>query len=41
MVDQSCYLLMAILSPNAHDKARNSAIMGRLGLMAEQFRARY
>lgn len=41
LVDESCYLLMAILSPNAHDKARNSAIMERLGLMAEQFRARY
>ncbi|GAB3321001.1 type II toxin-antitoxin system YafO family toxin [Haliea atlantica] len=40
-LDEHCYLLMAILSPEAHQKARNSAIMERLGLMAEQFRARY
>jgi mRNA interferase YafO len=41
LIDESCYLLMAILPPEAHRKTRNSAIMQQIGRMAEQFRARY
>jgi len=36
-----CYLLMAILSPNAHALARNNNWMFKLGKMAEAFRQRY
>lgn len=39
--DEQCYLLMAILSPNAHVQARDNNIMYNLGLMAEKFRERY
>lgn len=39
--DENCYLLMAILSPNAHDLANNRTIMFNLGKMAERFRNRY
>ncbi len=39
--DQNCYLLMAILSPNAHEQARNNSIMYNLGKMAEKFRNQY
>lgn len=35
------YLLMAILSPRAHDKARNNNVMSKLGFMAEKFRSKF
>ena len=40
-IDQSLYLLMTILSPNAHDQANNNTLMFQLGTMAENFRNRY
>ena len=39
--DPNCYLLMALLSPDAHDQARNNNIMFNLGKMAEKFRNKY
>jgi len=39
--DRNCYLLMAILAPDAHDKANNNTIMHNLGKMAEKFRNQY
>lgn len=35
------YLLIAILTPNAHDKAKDSNIMRNLGLAAEKFRRKF
>lgn len=35
------YLFMAILSPNAHDLARQNDVMYRLGTMAQKFRNLY
>ncbi|MGB0948362.1 MAG: type II toxin-antitoxin system YafO family toxin [Pseudoalteromonas marina] len=37
----NCYLLMAILSPNAHDLAKSPQVMHQLGIMAEAFRLKY
>ncbi len=37
----SVYLLMAILSPDAHAQALNNSIMYKLGKMAENFRDQY
>jgi mRNA interferase YafO len=39
--DEDCFLLMALLSPNAHDQALNRTIMYNLGKMAEKFRIKY
>ncbi len=39
--NENCYLLMALLSPDAHNQALNRTIMFNLGKMAEQFRSRY
>lgn len=39
--DQNAYLLMSILSPNGHEKAKSREIMYRLGKMAEMFRNQY
>ena len=39
--DENCYLLMALLSPDAHDQALNRTIMYNLGKMAEKFRNTY
>jgi len=36
---ENCYLLMAILSPDAHEQARDRNIMYNLGKMAEKFRS--
>lgn len=36
-----CYLLMAILSPNAHELALKRDIMFKLGIMAEKFRDKF
>ena len=38
---ENCYLLMALLSPNAHEQAWNRNIMHNLGKMAEKFRNKY
>jgi len=35
------YLLMAILSPNAHEQSLNRDVMFKLGVMAEKFRHIY
>lgn len=40
-VNENYYLLLAVLSPNAHKQARNNNIMYKLGLMAEKFRSKY
>jgi mRNA interferase YafO len=39
--NDNTYLLMTILSPEAHEKAKSRDIMYRLGVMAEKFRQRY
>jgi mRNA interferase YafO len=38
---EECYLLMAILSPNAHEQANSRDIMFKLGTMAERFHNQY
>jgi len=40
-IDSNCYLLMAILSPDAHVQSRDNSIMYSLGKMAEKFREKY
>ena len=40
-LNSDCYLLMAVLQPNAHEQANDNSIMHNLGLMAEQFRQQY
>ena len=40
-LNSSCYLLMAILSPDAHKQARSREVMFKLGTMAEKFRSRF
>ncbi|MBZ9611329.1 type II toxin-antitoxin system YafO family toxin [Rheinheimera maricola] len=39
--NESCYLLMAILRPNAHDLAKSNQLMYQLGLMAQSFRQQF
>ncbi len=39
--DEDCYLLMALLAPNAHEQALDSNIMNNLARMAEIFRNKY
>lgn len=39
--NENCYLLMAILQPNAHDLAKSNRLMYQLGLMAQAFRQRF
>lgn len=39
--NSDCYLLVAILSPNAHEQARNNSVMYNIGKMAKKFRCRY
>jgi len=41
VISDNCYLLMAILSPNAHEQARTRDIMYKLGIMAEKFRSQF
>lgn len=36
-LNENCYLLMAILSPNGHEQAKSRDIMFKLGIMAEKF----
>jgi len=40
-LDESCYLLMTILSPDAHEQAKSREVMFKLGVMAEKFRTRF
>ena len=40
-VDENCYLLIAILSPNAHEQARNNQVMFKIAIMAENFRRKF
>lgn len=40
-IDERCYLLMALLSPAAHQQALQFDIMAKLGVMAERFRLSY
>lgn len=40
-LDENCYLLMTILSPDAHKQAKSRDIMFKLGVMAEKFRNKY
>ncbi|MDP2714794.1 type II toxin-antitoxin system YafO family toxin [Rheinheimera sp.] len=39
--NENCYLLMAILQPNAHDLAKSNQLMYQLGLMAQAFRQQF
>lgn len=39
--NEDYYLLMALLSPDAHEQALDNNIMYNLGLMAKKFRERY
>lgn len=39
--NEHCYLLMAILQPNAHDLAKSNQLMYQLGLMAQAFRQKF
>ena len=40
-LDDNCYLLMTILSPDGHEQAKSRDIMYRLGVMAEKFRNQF
>ena len=40
-LNDNCYLLMTILSPDGHEQARSREIMFKLGVMAEKFRNKY
>lgn len=40
-LNDNCYLLMTILSPDAHEQARVREIMFKLGVMAEKFRGQF
>ncbi len=40
-LDNNCYLLMTILSPNAHEQAKSRNVMYKLGVMAEKFRSQF
>lgn len=37
----NCFLLIAILAPDAYEQARNRTMMHNLGLIAENFRQQY
>lgn len=39
--DPGCFLLIAILAPDAHEQARNRTIMHNLGIIAEKFRQQF
>lgn len=39
--DLSCFLLIAILAPDAHEQSRNRIIMHNLALIAEKFRQQF
>lgn len=35
------YLLITVLSPDAHNQARNNSVMHNIGLIAERFRSQF
>ncbi|WP_240224550.1 type II toxin-antitoxin system YafO family toxin [Rheinheimera hassiensis] len=39
--NEHCYLLMAILQPNAHHLAKSNQLMYQLGVMAQAFRQQF
>ena len=39
--DIGCYLLITILSPDAHEQAKNNNVMYQIGKIAEKFRLIY
>lgn len=39
--NENCYLIMAILQPDAHNLAKSNELMYQLGLMAQAFRQRF
>ncbi|KKO44834.1 toxin YafO [Arsukibacterium ikkense] len=39
--NENCYLLMAILQPDAHNLAKSNQLMYQLGLMAQAFRQQF
>lgn len=39
--DPNCFLLIAILTPDAHEQALNRTIMHNVGLIAEKFRQKF
>ncbi|WP_198555562.1 type II toxin-antitoxin system YafO family toxin [Colwellia sp. 75C3] len=40
-LNENCYLLMTILTPDAHEQARSREMMFKLGIMAEKFRNKF
>ena len=40
-LNENCYLLMTILSPDGHEQAKSRDIMFKLGIMAEKFRNQF
>ena len=40
-LNENCYLLMTILTPNGHEQAKSISIMSQLGFMAEKFRQQF
>jgi mRNA interferase YafO len=40
-LDNNCYLLIAVLAPDAHSKAKDNNWMFKLGKMAEKFRQQF
>ena len=40
-LNNNCYLLMTVLSPDAHKQAKTRDIMYKLGVMAEKFRNQF
>jgi mRNA interferase YafO len=40
-INEDCYLLMAILEPDAHEQAKQFGLMVKLGEMAENFRQQF
>lgn len=41
VLNENCYLLMTILSPDGHEQAKSRDIMFNLGIMAEKFRNQF
>jgi len=41
VTNSDCYLLIAILAPNAHEQASNNSVMYNIGKIAEKFRFQY
>ncbi|SFC76284.1 type II toxin-antitoxin system YafO family toxin [Pseudoalteromonas denitrificans] len=41
IMDDNCYLLMTILSPDGHEQAKSPDVMYKLGVMAEKFRNQF